>query len=90
MLTPTQATKAAAEVLQLWLKPEREAAAAHIARMMCDPNQPETATIAVAAQLNLSMFLLYMLAQKCGATSETEIMQAAEEILRELAIGLSE
>ena len=90
MLTPTEATKTAVEFLQLWLEPEREAAAAQIAKVMCDPNQPETATTALAAQLNLSMFLLYMLAQERGATSETEIQNAADRILHELAIRLSE
>lgn len=90
MFMPTAATRMAVEFLTLWLEPDRDAAAAHIASVVHDLDQPDAAVLAMAGQLNLGVFLLYMLAKERGATGETELQDKAREILRELSLRLPE
>lgn len=90
MLNQTKATRTAIEFLTLWMEQDRPAAAAHIAKVTNDPDEPEAAYLAVAGQLNLSMVLLYMLAKEQGATTNAEFQSKANEILREFSLGLPE
>ncbi len=50
----------------------------------------EATVTALAGQLNLSMFLLQLLAKQQGATSEAEVHSKATEILQELSLRLPE
>ena len=50
----------------------------------------EAAMPVLTGQLNLSMFLLCMLAKERGATSDAEIQDKASEILRDFSIRLPE
>jgi hypothetical protein len=84
----TDATRIAVEFLMWWMEPDRLDAAAHIQRVLNDPTGPDAAHI-IAAQLNLEMFLVLMLAKERGADADN-IMEKSFGILQALSRGLPE
>jgi len=69
------------------VEPDHDAAAAHIADVMHDPEPPLASGAVVIGQLNLGMFLLDEPAAERGARDEAEIQAKAKEILQDL-LGL--
>jgi hypothetical protein len=101
MLASTAATRTAVEFLTLWMEADERAADEHIGWVLLHHDLPgdavgdvattvEATVTALAGQLNLSMFLLQLLAKQQGATSEAEVHGNAREILQELSLRLPE
>jgi hypothetical protein len=82
-------TRAAIEVLTLWLEPDRQRAAAHIRMALGDPDGPDAASI-IAGQCDLAMLLVFMLARDRGAITDDQLRIRAGEILQELSQDLPE
>ncbi|MBV9060803.1 MAG: hypothetical protein JOZ09_16845 [Pseudonocardiales bacterium] len=101
MLASTAATRTAVEFLTLWMDSDERAAIEHIGWVLLNHDLPgdavgdvattvEATVTALAGQLNLSMFLLHLLAEELGATNEDEVQGKATEILQELSLRLPE
>ena len=92
MFEPTGVTRQAVEFLTLWLEPgveARQSAAAHITRVTGQDPTGEWART-VAGLLNLSMFLVLMLAEARGARTDDEVSDEAQVVLSELSLRLPE
>jgi hypothetical protein len=82
----TAATRVAIELLTLFLEPDLERAAAHIRKVLGDPDGPDVVSI-IAGQSNLAMILVMELAK---AQSAADLRERAGEILQELSRQLPE
>lgn len=92
MYEPTDVTRVAIECLTLWLERGDDArlnAAKHIADLTHERDGPGPDKI-ITGLLNLSMLLVFKVAQAEGATTKSDIAQRAHEILRELSPKLPE
>ena len=86
MNSATAATRVAIEFLTLYLEPDLQHAAAHIRKVLGDPDGPDALSI-IAGQCNLGMILVLELAKSQGAADPHE---RAGEILQELSRQLPE
>jgi hypothetical protein len=84
----TAATRVAIECVTLWLESDRQSAAEHIARLQHDPDGPGADSIIVGL-LNLSHFLVLMLAKERGASGD-DLVERARGILQDMSRGFPE
>lgn len=84
---PTQGIRLAVEFLNVWMESDRLAAAAHIAKVLEEPDGPDP-IYAISGLLDLSNFLIYEIAKTRGATDKVTFNALAREYLANLSANL--